>query len=71
MGIIRAENLSYNYVRRDENDKIIAVTHALKNINIDIVDTNHDRKRMWLDKIYYFITSVHLFIYNIIYINYS
>lgn len=36
MGIICAQNLSYNYVRRDENDKIIAVTHALKNINIDI-----------------------------------
>lgn len=30
----------------------------LDKLNINVIDSNHDTKRMWLDKIYYFITSI-------------
>ena len=34
--MIKAVDLSYNYIRRDENDQIIEEVHALKDINLDI-----------------------------------
>lgn len=36
MPIIKAENLSYDYVRRDENDNIVERVNALSDINLEI-----------------------------------
>ena len=36
MAVVDIRNLTYEYIRRDENDKIIATTTALKNINLQI-----------------------------------
>lgn len=36
MNIIKAIKVCYDYVSRDENDKIISVTHALSDLSLDI-----------------------------------
>ena len=36
MGIIKTEDLTYNYIRLDEDDKIREVNEAVKDVNIDI-----------------------------------
>lgn len=36
MGIIKAKNLIYNYIRRDEEEKVEEVSEAVKNVSLDI-----------------------------------
>lgn len=36
MGIIRAENLTFEYIRRDEDGNVEGITTAVDNVNIDI-----------------------------------
>ncbi len=36
MGIIRAKNLIYNYIKRDEEDKIEEINEAVKDVTLDI-----------------------------------
>ena len=36
MGIIKTKNLVYNYIKRDEEEKIEEVSEAVKNVSLDI-----------------------------------
>ena len=38
MGIIKAKNLIYNYIKRDEEEKVEEVSEAIRDVSLDIED---------------------------------
>ena len=41
MGIVEAKNLTFEYIRRDEEGNVEGITTAVDNVNIDIKANQH------------------------------
>ena len=45
MGIVKAKNLTFEYIRRDEDGNVEGITKAVDNVSIDIKQGDFEKNR--------------------------